>query len=328
MKRSSNLPGEGRSKVRPRYSVVIPCYRSEMSLPLLLSRLEAQFASMGEEYEIICVDDASPDGVSQVVGEARKSNPRIRLVRHFRNYGQHQALITGFRHVRGDFVITMDDDLQHPPEEIPRLVEALPGMDVVMGVPDSRKHRRHRNAGSYFIGQIIRLVFRPPSGFRASAFQLMSAEVARQLARSPTAYPFIPGMILEITSRIASIRVRHEARESGRSTYTPGKLVSLASNLIINYTKLPLHILALSGALISILSFLAVMYVVVTRLVTPDSQPGWPSLIVVISFFGGLNLLALSVIGEYLIRILTEVEQTKRPATRELQFDESETLMV
>lgn len=313
--------GELEGIKRPKYSVVIPCFRSEESLPELIDRLATQFGSMGEDYEIICVDDASPDALAEVVRKAQASNERVSLIRHVRNYGQHHALITGLRRARGDYVITMDDDLQHPPEEIPRLVEALGGADVVMGVPDSRKHRGHRNAGSFLVKQIVRLVFRPPAGFESSAFRLMKSPVARQLALSPTVYPYISGMILQFTPRVVTVRVRHEPRKFGRSTYSIRKLLSLASNLIINYTKLPLHLLTGIGALISILSFAMIMYVVVSRLFIRDFQAGWPSLIVVISFFGGLNLIALAIIGEYLIRLLNEVERTKRPVLREALED-------
>ncbi len=133
---------------RPAFSVVIPCYRSEASLPELLQRIAAQFEKMGETWEVICVDDSSPDGTAAVVRQARQADRRIKLVQHFRNYGQHQALSTGFRHARGRLVITMDDDLQHPPEEIPTLVAALGSHDVVIAAPEARRHAAHKNLGS------------------------------------------------------------------------------------------------------------------------------------------------------------------------------------
>lgn len=302
----------------PKYSVVVPCFRSEKSLPELIARLEAQFEDMGETYEVIFVDDASPDGVGEVVRAAREKNDRITLIQHFRNYGQHQALLTGFRYVKGEYVITLDDDLQHPPEEIPRLIEAVRGADVVMGVPEEKQHGRPRKAGSLLMRSLLKFVFRPPPGFASSAFRLLTAPVASQLAKSHTVYPYISGMILRFTPNVVSVPVRHEPRKFGRSTYSMSRLVRLASNLIINYTKVPLQTLVAVGVLVSVLSFAGMLYVVANALFFREFQAGWPSLIAVISFFGGLNLIGLAVIGEYLIRLLGEVQETQRPVVREV----------
>jgi len=305
----------------PRYSVVIPCYRSEKSIGELLRRISETLAKLEVDYEVICVDDGSPDGLAGRIREIQNTDPRIRLIQHFQNYGQHHALLTGFEHVRGEFVITLDDDLQHPPEEIPTLINALGRADVIMGVPDSRHHKGHRNLGSRLIQLVMRWVFRTPKGYETSAFRLMRTQVARQLAASPTVYPFISGMIMQITRNITSVRVRHDLRKHGRSTYSLRKLVGLASNLVINYTKLPLQMLVGTGIIISAISFFMILYVVMSRLLIREFQTGWPSLIVVISFFGGLNLIGLAVIGEYLIRLLNEVERTKKPVIRKIWED-------
>jgi len=310
-----------RGQPTPIYSVVIPCYRSERTLPELIPRIESVLEGMREDYEIIFVDDGSPDDASGVIREALQRNPRIRLIQHSRNHGQHHALLTGLHHVRGEYVITMDDDLQHPPEEIPRLVAEMGDADVVMGVPDSRQHKAHRNAGSYLVQRITRFVFRPPEGFTSSAFRLMRAQVAHRLAASPTVYPFLSGMILQVTENLKSVPVRHDVRKHGRSTYTWGRLLNLTSNLIINYTKIPLQILVVTGIVISLLSFFVILYVVVSKLFLREFQAGWPSLIVVISFFGGLNLVGFAVLGEYLIRLLNEVEGTKKPVFWEVRGD-------
>jgi glycosyltransferase involved in cell wall biosynthesis len=301
-------------------SVVIPCYRSAHSLGVLLPRLVRQCEALGVDFEIVCVDDGSPDGLAEVIRQARAVDHRIKLVRHFRNYGQHFALVTGFKHVTGDLVVTMDDDLQHPPEEIPKLLAALEGNDVVVGVPINREHGALQNLGSALMRLIVRTVFHPPAGFSASAFRLMKREVADQVAMSGTAYPYISGMILRLTNRVTGVPVEHHPRVHGRSTYTFWTLAKLASNLIVNFTTLPLRVLAVVGLAVSVVSFAFLLYVIGAKLFAANFQAGWPSLIVVISFFGGLNLLALAVVLEYLVRLLNEASGGAKPFVREREL--------
>lgn len=300
----------------PTFSVVIPCYRSAESLPQLLQRLADQFAAMDASWEVICVDDASPDHSVEVIRRARSADPRIKLVQHFRNYGQHQALLTGFRYATGRYVVTMDDDLQHPPEEIPKLLAALGEHDVVIAAPEDRKHAAHKNLGSVGMGWILRVVFKPPPGYVASAFRLMRQQVARQLAETRTVYPYLSGMILRTTPNVTNVFVRHEARPFGTSNYTLPKLLRLASNLVINYTRLPLQALVVVGVITSLVSFAFIVQLGYNKLFVRDYVAGWASLIMVISLFGGLNLLGLAVVGEYMSRLLNEVSAARRVMIR------------
>ncbi len=307
---------------RPAFSVIIPCYRSEAALPELFDRLSAQFESMGETWEVICVDDCSPDRTAEIVREAWAKDRRFKLVQHFRNYGQHQALLTGFRHARGRLVITMDDDLQHPPEEIPALVAALGTYDVVIAAPESRRHAAHKNLGSLTMGWILRVVFKPPSGYVASAFRLMRDTVAIHLANAHTVYPYVSGMILQTTANVTKVYVRHDERRHGASNYTLRGLLRLASNLIINYTRLPLQLMVVVGILISLVSFGLILRVGYNKLFLFNYEAGWTSLIMVISFFGGLNLLGLAVVGEYMSRLLSEISAGSRVVIREALLDD------
>ncbi len=310
---------------RPAFSVVIPCYRSEASLPELLQRIAAQFEKMGETWEVICVDDSSPDGTAAVVRQARQADRRIKLVQHFRNYGQHQALSTGFRHARGRLVITMDDDLQHPPEEIPTLVAALGSHDVVIAAPEARRHAAHKNLGSVAMGWILRAVFKPPPGYVASAFRLMRDTVANHLGTAHTVFPYVSGMILQTTANVSNVYVRHDERRHGATNYSLSGLLRLASNLIINYTRLPLQIMVAVGILISIVSFGLIVRVGYKKLFVVDYEAGWTSLIMVIAFFGGLNLLGLAVVGEYMSRLLSEISAGSRVVIREALLDDEAT---
>jgi len=313
-------------KDAPKYSVVIPCYGSEKSIPELLNRLVQQFESMKENFEIICVDDASPDNVADEILKFHYRDSRIKLIRHFGNYGQHHAVLTGFHYVQGDFIITLDDDLQHSPEDIPLLIDALSDNDVVLGIPDVKRHSSYRNLGSWLMRLIVRKVFKPPPGFVSSAFRLMRRSVSDQLAESHTVYPYIAGMILRITRKTTNVKVKHYKRKYGTSGYTLVNSVVLASNLIINYTKMPLQFLIYVGSFISLISFGLLLYIMAGKLFFTEFNAGWPSLIVVISFFGGVNLLAFAVIAEYLIRLLNEVSEAKKPMVRETCLSSPESI--
>ena len=305
------------AKETPKYSVVIPCYRSEMSVPELLDRIVRHFEELDESFEVVCVNDASPDNVGRTVLNRHLRDSRIKLINLFRNYGQHHALLVGFQYSKGDYVITMDDDLQHAPEDISRLIDNLGEHDVLMGIPRGKKHSLYRNMASRIIRSVTRWVFHPPPDYASSAFRIIRRPVINQIRNSHTAYPFIPGMLLQITRDVGIVEVEHHRRKSGRSGYSLGKSVALAGNLVVNYTKLPLTILISLGMAISAVSFAAILYIVLNRLLATDFQAGWPSLIVVVSFFGGVNLLALAVIAEYLIRLLNEVTGAKRVIVRE-----------
>jgi len=309
-------------QVKVKYSVVVPCYRSEKSISELLGRIVGHFEKTGESFEVICVNDASPDKVGKVILDFHRKDPRVKLINLFRNYGQHHALLVGFQYTKGDYIVTIDDDLQHAPEDISLLAENLGRRDALMGVPKGKKHALYRNMGSRLIRTITRMVFRPPPEYISSAFRIIKRPVIDQLNASHTAYPFISGMLLQITRNVGVIEVEHHKRKFGRSGYSFGKSLALASNLIINYTKLPLNALIALGVGISAVSFIIILYIILNKLLATNFQAGWPSLIVVISFFGGMNLLALAVIAEYLIRLLNEVTEAKRVVVRDAFLDE------
>ncbi len=308
----------------PTYSVVIPCYGSRDGIEELLARLVAVFEGRGESFEVICVDDCSPDGVVEVLRAAHARDRRIKVLQHYRNAGQHQALLTGMRHAHGRFVVTMDDDLQHPPEEIPKLIDGLGENDAVVGDPEVKRHAAYRNLGSRVMRWVLHRAFSPPPGHVASAFRLIRGDIARRLATTKTSYPYISGMLLRVTRRVVNVPFRHDPRRHGKSHYSIVKMARLASNLVINHTKLPLQVLIWTGVAVSILSLLAIASIVVRKLFFVDFQAGWTSLVVVISFFGGLNLLGLAVIGEYLVRLLREVSGATVPVVRVALLDDGE----
>jgi polyisoprenyl-phosphate glycosyltransferase len=294
------------SDAAPRCSVVVPCYRSEKTVPLLLERLKAAFAGLGISYEVVFVDDDSPDGVGTILDALRAQDPEhVGVVHLLRNAGQHAAIMAGLRRVRGQIVITMDDDLQHPPEEIPRLVEALrPGVDVVYGGADHRRHAAWRNVGSALVRALMVATIGKPRRLVLSSFRLMRREVADALTHARSPYLFLDAEIFRVTTRAVHVEVEHHRRADGRSTYTLGALLRLATNLLFNHSALPLRLISVLGISAAVLALVFGSTIIAKRVLGIPQQLGWPSLAVLITFFGGATLFSLGMIGEYLIRII------------------------
>ena len=302
----------------PEYSVVIPVYNSEASLAELCSRIRGVFERMGMTYEIVLVDDGSIDNSWQVMKTQRKKNGDIKVIQLMRNFGQPNALMCGFHHVSGRYVITMDDDLQNPPEEIPKLIDEMKkGYDSVIGALEVKQDSAFKKTGSLLIRYLLTRIFDKPKEMKLSSFRIIKRTVTDEIKALNTPYPFITGMLLSITINIGNVTVKHEARKHGRSNYNFAKLIQLAFNLLINYTTLPLRILTMVGILISTLSFCMGLYFVIKKLMLNIAVPGWTSLIVLLSFFNGLLLIILSLIGEYLGRIIGEISNKRQFVIKE-----------
>ncbi len=300
------------------YSVVVPVYNGAASLPELCSRISAVFAELGLGYEIVLVDDASADESWQVMQKLHEDDPRVKVLHLMRNFGQHNALMCGFHHAAGDFIITMDDDLQNQPEDIPRLIEEIgKGYDVVIGALDSKKDSYPKNLASLFIRNLIRVIFGMPKEVKLSSLKIMTRSITEEIKTLRTPYPYISGMLFTLTRNVVNVPVRHEERKYGRSTYTMKKLFLLAFNLIINYTSLPLRLLTSVGIAVSLLSFFMGLYFILKKVMMDYILPGWTSVVVLLAFFNGLLLAILSIIGEYLARIIGEVSNKPQYVVRE-----------
>src|SRR2546427_4118639 len=237
-----------RSTMEVDVSVVIPVYRSAATLHTLVKRLFVVLSNTRKSFEIIFVDDGSPDNSWEVVCDLQRSYPdRIVAIQLMRNYGQHNALMCGFRHSRGKYTITMDDDLQNPPEEIPKLLQAIEteGLDLVYGSYDTKKHRCWRNIGSALVNWLFRIVFHcrvTPTSFRVMDRRLMESILPYSLN-----FTYIDGHLAWNTERVGTVRVEHHPRAVGRSGYSLGKLAVLALNLFTNFSLLPLQLVSVCG---------------------------------------------------------------------------------
>jgi glycosyltransferase involved in cell wall biosynthesis len=310
-------PGHG--EPRPDFSVVVPVYNSERSLEELYRRIEATFAAMGRSFEVVFVDDGSRDGSMEVLRSLHARNPgRVRALSLYRNQGQQAALMCGFQYCAGDFVVTIDDDLQHSPEDIPALYARLQeGYDAVFG-SYPRKNGFLKNIGSRTVRRLVHRIFDPPQGLEMSAFRLIRRDVVEHVKAYRTSFPYLSGMILSTTHRVANAEVHHDERRYGRSGYTLPKLIKLAFNLLVNYSALPLKAIGWLGMGVSLVAFVAGAVFIIRQMLVGRAPEGWTSLAVLVSFFSGALFAMMFVMAEYLSRLLTEVSNRPPHAVREI----------
>ena len=288
----------------PGLSVVIPVYRSAMILPELLPRLHAVLSDIAAHREIILVNDSSPDASWDVILELAARYPEIKPINLMRNYGQHNALLCGIRAATCDVIVTMDDDLQHPPEEIPKLLAALAkGSDVVYGTPQSEEHGLLRDIASITTKIALQNAMGAEIARQVSAFRAFRTEVAEAFAHYEGFFVSIDVLLTWGTNRFSAIPVRHQARAQGASGYTFRKLLTHAMNMMTGFTTVPLQMASWVGFGFTIFSGCLLLFVVLRYFVSGNPVPGFPFLASIIGLFSGAQLFALGIIGEYLARM-------------------------
>jgi glycosyltransferase involved in cell wall biosynthesis len=285
-------------------SVVIPVYNSAHGLALLAERLAPVLAGLAGEYEAILVDDGSTDSSWEAIAELHRTYSWLRGINLMRNYGQHSALLCGIRAARYDVIVTIDDDLQTPPEEIPRLIDELKqGHDVVYGVPLIERHGLWRDMASRLTKFGLQSVMGAETARSVSAFRVFRKGVRQAFRNYDGPFVSIDVLLTWGTKRFGAVKVRHEARQIGESNYTLGKLTVHALNLITGFTTLPLRIATFIGFTFCLFGGGVLLYVLGRYLAQGSSVPGFPFLASLISIFSGAQLCALGIIGEYLARM-------------------------
>lgn len=285
-------------------SVVIPVYRSEAILPELIRRLKPVLASLADNFELILVNDCSPDGSWSVICDLSREHPWIHAINLMRNYGQHNALLCGIRAARYEVIVTMDDDLQHPPEEIPKLLAKLvQGYDVVYGAPEQEHHGVGRDFASWITKLALQNVMGAEIARKVSAFRAFRSEVAKAFAHYSGAFVSIDVLLTWGTNRFSVIPVHHEQRKSGVSGYTIRKLITHAMNMMTGFSTAPLQFASVVGFVFTLFGVGVLVYVVGRFFYLGGSVPGFPFLASVIAIFSGAQLFALGIIGEYLARM-------------------------
>ena len=292
-------------------SVVVAVYMNRGGLEELLRRLKPVLETITPRWEVIMVDDGSTDGSYEVLQKLRRGEPRIKLIQFGHNHGQHHAILCGLQHSSGQAVITLDDDLQNPPEEIPRFLEALSkGSHIVIGrIAEKKKHGWFRNLGSRGVQKLTSIILGKPKRLAFSSYRGFSRQATDAISAYTGVHPYLPALMLSAVpdAAIVNIDVRHDPRHHGKSTYNLRKLMKLSSYLLINHSFIPLRLMIYWGMLVSLGSLAFALFVIARAVLWHHTGVlGWPSLAVLISFFSGNIMLALGVLGEYVGRLVQE----------------------
>ena len=290
---------------RPQISVVIPVYRSAKILPTLIEQLGEVLAQHVSTYEVILVDDASPDDTWGRIKTICASNPSVKAIGLRMNAGQHNAIIAGLNHAAGDVIVCMDDDLQHSPADVPALyAKIVEGYDVCYTIYENRRHARWKILGSQFNNLVATILLKKPLNLYLSSFKAFHREIKDEIVRYKGPFPYLDGLILATTRNIATVPIVHQPRFEDKTNFSVRKLVRLWLHMATNFSVLPLRIASLLGILFSVAGFSLTVLVVFVKLFGHDMYipVGWTSLVMAVLIVGGVQLLAIGVIGEYLGR--------------------------
>lgn len=302
-------------------SIIIPCYNSQHSLEELIERIVKTFSGRKEKYEIIAVNDCSKDNTIHILKELHKKHGQLIVIDLMFNVGQFRALMCGMSHAKGELIITMDDDLQHPPEEIPKLIKAInkdEEIDAIFGKPIKKLHKKYRNFGSKFIDWINTKIFKKPKDLTMSAFRILRRNVVDTILCHQTMHPVIGPLILKSTSRIKNIKVDHDERKYGKSNYNIIRLLKTTVDNILNFSSLPLKFISTLGLISFGISCLLILFYIMRYVLGGIGVAGWTTNVVLINFYGGLILFSIGIVGEYLIRIIYEVQGSPRFQIRKI----------
>ena len=295
------------------YSVVVPVYNSTKSLVELCKGLDDVFTNtLNASYEIILVDDASPNSETwSVMEKIHKENNNVRVFQLMHNSGQHNATMCGLKHSMGNFVFTMDDDLQHPPEEIPKLIKAMGDStqyDAILAVPKHREHSTFRNVGSYLLNKMLGFAIKKPKHITLSSFRLITGNLRNAMLGYSGYIVTISSLICQTTQNLTNIEVLHNPRVYGKSNYSIGKLIRLAIANVFNFSSFPLKLISVVGFVSFVISMIYAAWVIYRRVVTKTlDEPGFATIAVLVSSYSGLILFSFGVLGQYIMRIMKAV---------------------
>jgi polyisoprenyl-phosphate glycosyltransferase len=304
---ATEVPDSGDRKAFS-YSIVIPVYNSEAIVGRTVERVVEVFEGAGLRYEIVLVNDGSPDHSWAVISEIARTTPHVVALNLLKNYGQHHANLAGFMESRGDYVITMDDDLQNPPDQALLLIDtALQGHDVVFGRFERKAAAGYRQIGSKLISMINRRVFGQPDDLAVSNYRILRRDVVNRICAARTAHPYVTGQALMFSNNPGNVTVRHDARAVGKSNYNLVRILRLVLTILFSYSSYPLRAAALAGFALAAVSFLLGVFYLVHGIVSNTQLPGWTTLVVLLSAFNGFIIAMLSMLGEYVVRTLNAV---------------------
>jgi len=303
-------------------SIVIPVYNGELTIGRTVDEL-AKLHFSGT-VEIILINDGSADNSRDVCEQLTRTSPvPVTFVDHARNYGEHNAVMSGLRIARGEFVVTMDDDLQNPPSEVVKLYEYARQheYDVVYTYFERKKHAAWRNIGSWLANKTANLVLEKPDDLYLSSFRCFKQFVVKEIIRYKGPFPYVDGLIFQVTKNIGKILVEHLPRKDGASNYTLPRLLRLWMSILLNFSVAPLRIGTALGLLMSAVGVLATIYVLIDYFVFGVETAGWASLMLVFLLFSGVQLVMLGLVGEYIGRIYLTVNERPQTVIRSITPD-------
>ena len=300
-------------------SFVIPCYRSENTLPHVIAEIEEKMKTLTQyECDIFLVNDCSPDNTMGVIRKLCEEHKNIKGISFARNFGQHSALMAGLRHSDGDYVVCLDDDGQTPADEVDKLLDKLEeGYDAVYAKYEHKQHSTFRNLGSKVNELMLRVMLGKPADLYISSYFAVKRFVVEDMIRYENSYPYVIGLVLRATKSITNVVVQHREREEGTSGYTLKKLLSLWFNGFTAFSIKPLRIATIIGGSFAGVGFLYGLYTIIKRFVNPAVPLGFSSMMSAIVFFGGMIMVMLGLIGEYIGRIYISLNNSPQYVIRE-----------
>lgn len=286
-------------------SVVVPVYCSELILPQLVEQIHAEMRKEGLDgsFELLLVNDASSDSSWQVILSLANTHSFIKGISLRRNFGQHNAIMAGLNYVSGDFVVLMDDDLQHPPHAIGDIMRALlEGYDVCYTNYLNRQHAYWKKLGSQFNDWVATRLLGKPKGLYLSSFKGLRKEIVQEIIRYDGPYAYVDGLILDVTRSITTIAIEHQARHEGEGNYNLRRSFSLWMKMATSFSVLPLRLASYAGFALAALSLVMIIFIIALKFLHPEYPRGWASLIATVLFIGGIQTLCIGMVGEYLGR--------------------------
>lgn len=302
-------------------SVVIPVYNSEKTIAAIVNRVEAAIRNLKDsyDYEIICVNDGSRDNSANLCRDLSKENSKVKFINLAKNFGQLRALMAGFGVVSGDYIICLDDDGQNPPEEIHKLIDCLKknDYDVVFSAYEEKQHSKFRNLGSTLSYAMANALIEKPKDIKVSSFFISKKFIIKEIIKYENPYPYLTGLFFRVTKNVGTVLVDHKEREFGSSGYSLKKLVSLLLDGFTNFSIKPLRVSSVLGMTLSMISLFWMLVLIIRKLISPNVSLGWTSIMVTVIFFGGIQLMSVGLLGEYIGRIYLCINKTPQYVIRE-----------
>lgn len=299
-------------------SLVIPVYNGSETIEAVVEGLRTSLSSV--RHEIVLVNDGSLDASEEVCNRLAVRYPdTVTFVQLSRNFGEHAAVLAGLRRTVGPYVVTLDDDGQNPPDQVPILLDYVRAhdLDVVYGRYRSKQHGRIRNWGSWFTNTVATLLLKKPPNLYLSSFKIMSRFLVDTVAGYAGPYPYLDGLVLQATERIGQVDVEHRHRQAGCSGYNLRRLVRLWSNMFLGFSIAPLRLATLGGMVVSLFSLVLLVAIVVDKLfISPNVTLGIPTVLVCLTFFSGVQLWVLGMVGEYVGRVFLQLHGKPQAVVR------------